>query len=113
MSVNITEIGGQIEIETVYSEASNATGVLYSFLFLEEDVNMTEMINSSKSGALALDKNTSRHYTFSTHLDSGKYTVYAYDIEEDGTLSNGVNYPAVSFGEFYLEDKINPAGCDP
>ena len=53
-------------------------------------------VNFTRSVLLALDRNTSLHHTLPFNLYSGQYRVFVYDIESDGTLSNGVGYPAVT-----------------
>lgn len=104
MNFFIREIDGQIEIETVYSEGSNAAGVLYSFID-QKDVSEISS-NDSMSLVFALDRNTSRH-NISLPLDPGRYKIFAYDIEQNGTISNRVNYPAVT-RDFNLHNEINP-----
>ena len=53
-------------------------------------------VNFTRSVLLALDRNTSLHHTLPFNLYPGQYRVFVYDIESDGTLSNGVGYPAVT-----------------
>ena len=53
-------------------------------------------VDFSRSFLLALDKNTSHNHTLPFELYPGQYRVYVYDIEHDGTLNNGVGYPAVT-----------------
>ena len=65
-------------------------GVLIIFLFINED----RSINFSRSSYLSLDRNTSLNYTLPDDLTPGLYHVFAYDIEHDGRLHNGVGYPA-------------------
>ena len=52
-------------------------------------------VNFTRSVLLALDRNTSLHHTLPFDLYPGQYRVFVYDIESDGTLYNGVGYPAV------------------
>ena len=52
-------------------------------------------VNFTRSVLLALDRNTSLHHTLPFNLYPGQYRAFVYDIESDGTLSNGVGYPAV------------------
>ena len=82
----------EIVITTLYSEHSDARGALFEFVFIDDngDVDFTSSV------LLALDRNTSLHYTLPFNLYSGQYRVFVYDIESDGTLSNGVGYPAIS-----------------
>ena len=53
-------------------------------------------LDFSRSFLLALDRNTSHNHTLPFDLYPGRYRVYVYDIEHDGTLHNGVGYPAVT-----------------
>ena len=78
-------------VETVYSESSCAAGAMIIFVFLTEcrDVHFT------KSAFLALNRATSLHYTL-PDLYPGEYRMLVYDVESDGTLANGLGYPAVN-----------------
>ena len=78
-----------IVITALYSERSTASGALFSFVFSGD-------VDFSRSFLLALDRNTSHNYTLPFDLYPGHYRVYVYDIEHDGTLLNGVGYPAVT-----------------
>ena len=53
-------------------------------------------VNFTRSVLLALDRNTSLNHTLPFNLYPGQYRIFVYDIESDGTLSNGVGYPAVT-----------------
>ena len=53
-------------------------------------------VDFSRSFLLALDRNTSHNHTLPFDLYPGQYRVYVYDIEQDGTLHNGVGCPAVT-----------------
>ena len=77
-----------IVIKALYSEHSTASGALFSFVFSGD-------VDFRRSFLLALDRNTSHNYTLPFDLYPGHYRVYVYDIEHDGTLNNGVGYPAV------------------
>ena len=79
-----------INIQTLYSEGSAASGALFSFVFLTEDGG----VDFNRSALLALDRNTSLNHTPPFNLHPGRYRVYVYDIEQDGTLSNGVYIPS-------------------
>ena len=78
-----------VQVSVGYSEGSSASGALFSFVFLTEDGG----VDFNRSALLALDGNTS---LLPFNLHPGHYRVYVYDIEQDGTLSNGVLYPAVT-----------------
>jgi hypothetical protein len=71
-----------------YSEYSTASGALFSFVFITNRGD----VDFSRSFLLTLDKNTS---LLPFDLYPGLYRIYVYNIEQDGTLSNGVGYPAL------------------
>ena len=81
-----------IVLMTVYSEYSTASGALFSFVFVTDSGE----VDFSRSFLLALDRNTSHNHTLPFDLYPGHYRVYVYDIEHDGTLQNGMAYPAVT-----------------
>ena len=69
-------------VSSEYFEHSTAIGALY-------------IINKDGfSRYLSQDRNASNHYELPGDLAPGLYRVFAYDIESDGTLHNGVGYPA-------------------
>ena len=78
-------------ITTQYFEESSASGALYVLVFVTDE----EEVDFTRSVLLALDKEISRDYTLPFSLSPGNYTVFVYDIEQDGTLPSGVSYPAV------------------
>ena len=79
-----------VTIATLYSEHSGASGALFSFVFITEDGD----VNFTRSALLALDRNTSLNHTLPFDLYPGRYNVFVYDIEHDGTLYSGVGCPA-------------------
>ena len=81
-----------ITVTTIYSEHSFARGALFSFVFITDSGD----VDFSRSFLLALDRNTSHNHTLPFDLYPGHYRVCVYDIEHDGTLHNGVGYPAVA-----------------
>ena len=89
--VAIEQVDG-IVVTTVYSEYSTASGALFSFVFIADSGD----VDFSRSFLLAFDRNTSHNHTLPFDLNPGQYRVYVYDIEHDGTLNNGVGYPAVT-----------------
>ena len=91
---------GIIEVKTVYSEHSTASGALFSFVFITDSGD----VDFSRSFLLALDRNTSHNHSLPFDLYPGHYRVYVYDIEHDGTLHNGVGYPAVTQELFLLRE---------
>ena len=80
----------EIELSTVYSEHSDASGALLNFVFIDDNGD----VNFTRSVLLALDKQTSLNHILPFDLYPGQYRVFVYDIESDGTLYNGVGYPA-------------------
>ena len=98
LNATTTETGDdEIVITTLYSEHSDARGALFDFVFIDDNGD----VDFTRSVFLALDRNTSLHYTLPFNLYPGQYRVFVYDIESDGTLSNGVGYPAVTGGYFF------------
>ena len=83
---------GAIVITTLYSVHSDARGALFDFVFIDDNGD----VDFNRSVLLALDRNTFLHHTLPFNLYPGQYRVFVYDIESDGTLSNGVSYPAVT-----------------
>ena len=81
-----------IVITTLYSEHSDARGALFDFVFIDDNGD----VDFTRSVLLTLDRNTSLKHTLPFNLYPGQYRVFVYDIESDGTLSNGVGYPAVT-----------------
>ena len=79
-----------IVITTLYSEHSDARGGLFDFVFIDDNGD----VDFTRSVLLALDRNASLHHTLPFNLYPGQYRVFVYDIESDGTLYNGVGYPA-------------------
>jgi hypothetical protein len=79
-------------IAAAYSEHSCAAGALLILILMNND----ESVDFTKSTFLALDRNVSLGYMLPFDLYPGKYKVFAYDIESDGTLASGVGYPAVN-----------------
>ena len=93
LNVTTTETDDDaIVITTLYSEHSDARGALFDFVFIDDNGD----VDFTRSVFLALDRNTSLHHTLPFNLYPGQYRVFVYDIESDGTLSNGVGYPAVT-----------------
>lgn len=87
--IDITVNG--VEVTTVYSDCSDAKGALVNFVFIDDG----NAINFTRSALLALDRNISSNFIMPS-LFPGKYSVLVYDIEQNGTLSNGVAYPAAA-----------------
>ena len=103
INATVTETSDAILIMTHYSEHSDASGALFSFVFIAENGD----VDFTRSTLLALDRNTSLNHTLPFDLYPGRYRVYMYDIECNGTLSNGLQYPAAM-----NELKLNITGND-
>ena len=86
---------------TVYSEHFTASGAFFSLMFITDSGD----VDFSRSFLLALDRNTSHNHTLPFDLYPGHYRVYVYDTEHDGTLHNGVGYPAVT-EELFTRGKL-------
>ena len=81
-----------VTLTAVYSKYSTASGALFGFVFITNSGDL----DFSRSFLLALDRNTSHNHTLPFDLYPGHYRVYVYDIKHDGTLHNGVGYPAAT-----------------
>lgn len=75
-----------------FSEQYNVGGVLLSLVHLEDGSNTANY--SEGSFLVVMDRSVP--HTLSLNLLSGLYQVSAYDIEENGLLFTGINYPAVT-----------------
>ena len=75
---------------TTYFEEFSASGALYVLVFItdDEDVDFTRLV------FLALDRVNSLNFMLPP-VSPGAYIVFVYDIEHNGTLHNGVSYPAI------------------
>jgi hypothetical protein len=78
---------GTTTVTSAFSEHSTARGVLYNFVYITEEGK----VDFGRSFLLALDRH---NHTLPFNLYPGHYQVYVYDIEQNGTLSTGVEYPA-------------------
>ncbi len=79
-----------------------------AFLFIGNDDGPDGSINFTRSVYLSLNKKLSQNYTLPFDLYPGSYLVYVYDIESNGRLRVGINYPATMnqlllFGNTQLE----------
>ena len=89
------EAANGIKVATVYFSHSGAYGALFSFVFITNSGD----VDFRRSFLLALDRNTSHNHTLPFDLYPGHYKVHVYDIEHNGTLHNGIGYPAVTIDE--------------
>ena len=53
-------------------------------------------VDYTKSPLIVLDRSAPRGYMLPFNLYAGSYLVFAHDIENDGTLQDGVGFPAVT-----------------
>ena len=88
----LAEEDNTIAIRVQYNEDSEAHGALFSFVFLTEDRG----VDFNRSALLALDRNTSLNFSSDFDLYPGYCEIFVYDIEKNGTLSTGIQYPAVA-----------------
>ena len=83
--------GNTIEVVVTFFAESTARGAVMNCV----SVNESGEINITSSVLLTLERINSTAMT-SFNLYSGQYQVLVYDIEQDGTLSSGVGYPAIT-----------------
>ena len=94
-NVMLTAIGGgTVRAAVTYTPDCNAAlGTLFSFTFITDSGN----VDFRRSILLPVDRNSSLSSALPIHLSPGQYRVHVYDIEQDGILNNGTNYPAQEF----------------
>ena len=92
VDVMVTAIeGGTVRAAVTYTPDCNAAlGTLFSFTFITD----TGTVDFTRSILLPVDRNSSLSSTLPIHLSPGQYRVHVYDIEQEGILNNGTNYPA-------------------
>ena len=85
----LTDIeGGSVRAAVTYEpDCNDALGALFSFAFITD----SGTIDFTRTTLLPLDRNSS---ALSLYLSPGQYRVHVYDIEQEGILNNGPNYPA-------------------
>ena len=83
--------GNTIEVVVTFFAESTARGAVMNCV----SVNDSAEINITSSVLLTLERFNSTAMT-SFNLYPGQYQVLVYDIEQDGTLSSGVGYPAIT-----------------
>ena len=80
--------GGSVRAAVTYTPDCSVTlGALFSFVFITD----YGTVDFSRTTLLPLDRNNS---ALSLYLSPGQYQIHVYDIEQDGILNNGPNYPA-------------------
>ena len=94
-NVMVTAIeGGTVRAAVTYEPDCNAAlGALFSFAFITD----SGTVDFRRSILLPVDRNSSLSSTLPIHLSPGQYRVHVYDIEQEGILNNGTNYPAQEF----------------
>jgi hypothetical protein len=80
--------GGEVSFEIEFYNTSDAMGAMIGFIFVDDD----GYVNFAKSEFLPF--NTGKFH--SIILPTGYFSVYGYDIEQDGVLHHGIAYPAVT-----------------
>ena len=103
--VTIDNISHTLTIQ--YFEPSVATGALIIFTSINED----RSVNFSRSLYLFLDRNASLNYTLPDNLTPGLYRVFAYNSKFDGTLINGVGYPASTKQLYVIGNSQGKGSC--
>ena len=99
---DVSEVIINVDVKIItanFSPNSSACGALIYFIFIS-DVGEVDLV---KSAALIVDKSASSRIP--RRLYPGYYEVYAYDIEEGGTVEGGVGYPAWS-GELFTKGEF-------
>jgi hypothetical protein len=91
------------DIHVSYSGHFNSSGALISFVYKTENG-----VNLSRSSLQAVKGSFSR---LPFDLYPGRYRVYVYDIEQNGTLSNGVGYPAVDLNDILVDSPLDNGLC--
>lgn len=65
--------------------------MLYYFVPINDDGSINL---DTPSSLFPLNRRISKNYVLEKVPFSGQYNVFAYDIENDGALRSGINYPA-------------------
>lgn len=79
----------EFQVSVSYFAGSLAEGALLNFV-------LTYINGVNFSFLLPIGKNSSFNYLLPFSLIPGQYIVFTYDIEQDGLLSRGIGYPAVT-----------------
>ena len=91
--------GHGVDIVTLFCDESEASGVLLSFVF----INQNGSVDSSKCALLVLDSSQGHHFVpFRVH--HGRYQIHVYDIGPDRVLSSTVLSPALTDHLYTTED---------
>ena len=86
MEATVSQFNGNV---TVSFEILSAGGALFNFVFVANATN-TNFTRSFEA------RNHSQNYILPFSLPEGEYRVFVYNIEENGLITSGVNYPAVT-----------------
>ena len=81
----------EIGVKVTYFDPASESGVIVAFI---SDGDDPQFVNFTRSITVALDRSTSVNYTLPFQLYPGQHRVLVYDVEEDGTLQEGIGYPA-------------------
>ena len=81
-----------VTVTAVYFKHSTARGAIIRILYVMDDGS----VDYTKSPIIVLDRSTPPGYVLPFKLYAGSYLVFAHDIESDGTLQDGVGFPAVT-----------------
>ena len=91
MDTLLSSNGNTLEVVVTFFAESTARGAVMNCV----SVNESGEINITSSVLLMLERINSTAMA-SFNLYPGQYQVLVYDIEQDGTLSSGVGYPAIT-----------------
>ena len=90
-STTLLTENNQVYVMTQYFEGSNAAGALYEFIFITD----SGAVDFTRSALVPLNRSTSENYVLPFSLSAGQYRVFVYDIEQNGTVWGGAQYPAI------------------
>ena len=91
MDVLVNSNGNTLQVVVTFFAESTARGAVMNCV----SVNESGEINITSSVLLTLERINSIAMS-SFNLYPGQYQVFVCDIEQEGTLSSGVGYPAVT-----------------
>lgn len=81
----------EIIFVTHYFELASASGALYVLIYFTDEGE----VDFTRSTILTLARNTS-YYSLPSTTSPGRYKMFVYDIKNDGKISDGINYPAIT-----------------
>ena len=80
-------VNSRLHIRVSYFLHSTAIGAFIIFVAIDQNFEIHSM-------HFTLDRYSKENYVLPINLEPEQYDVFVYDIEHDGTLRDGVNYPA-------------------